>query len=133
MLGIFIIILLLLIGLNITTSMKNTSPLAGPAFPPMSKQENFLSARDAANDYRLLADVIPVTNPEDTVRYDITSDVCRQMDASEDLKLNGDYSQRTNNYKRTFPDSCSAPRHEMLLDFYSSDKQKPFQDGNMAC
>jgi hypothetical protein len=51
------------------------------------------------------------------------------IDASEDLMLEGSYAQRTNNYLRTFPDSCSAPRHEFLLDFYDSKKMKPIQDG----
>ena len=131
MLGIVIIILLLLIGLNITTGFQ-TKIAAPPALPVFTKQENFLSPRDHALDYRLLADVLPVTNPEEVARYDITSEACRLQDASEDMKLNGDYSQRTNNYLRKFPDSCSAPRHEMLLDFYVTDKQKPFQDGALC-
>lgn len=131
MLGIVIIILLLLIGLNITTGFL-TRVAAPAAVPVFSKQENFLSPRDQAADYRLLADVLPVEDPLAVARSDITSDVCRLMDASEDMKLNGDYSQRTNNYLRKFPDSCSAPRHEMLLDFYVTDKQKPFQDGALC-
>ena len=132
MLGIIVIILLLLIGLNITTGFV-TRVGAPPVLPVFSKQENFLDPHDQATDYRLLADVLPVDDPLTTARSDITSEVCRLMDASEDMKLNGDYSQRTNNYLRKFPDSCSAPRHEMLLDFYSSDKQKPIQDGNLTC
>ena len=117
--------------MNITTGFQ-TKIAAPPALPVFAKQENFLSPRDQALDYRLLADVLPLALPEEVARYDITSEVCRTLDASEDMKLNGDYSQRTNNYLRKFPDSCSAPRHEMLLDFYVSEKQKLIQDG-VAC
>ena len=111
---------------------SSSSTVSGPVLPPFMKQENFLDPKNQATDYRLLADFLPTANPEEMARSDITSERCRMVDASEDLMLEGSYAQRTNNYLRTFPDSCSAPRHEFLLDFYNSKKQKPIQDGAMV-
>ena len=48
----------------------------------------------------------------------ITSQICFAQDASEPLKPVHNYLQRTNNYKRDHPDSCSAPNHELIGTFY---------------
>jgi hypothetical protein len=134
MLGIFLLILLLLMGLSVLSWFTNYTPsVEGPALPAFTKQENFLSPQDQSADYRLLADTLPLENSMAKVRTDITSEACRLRDAALDLQLDGDYSQRTNNYPRKFPDSCSAPRHELLLNFYRSSDKKPFQAGVPLC
>jgi hypothetical protein len=133
MLGIFLLILLLLMGLSVLSWFTNYTPTGeGPQLPVFSKQENFLSPQDQSADYRLLADTLPLDNSMAKARTDITSEACRLRDAALDLQLDGDYSQRTNNYLRTFPDSCSAPRHEMLLNFYTTSDKKPFQAGTLC-
>jgi hypothetical protein len=135
MLPIFLLILLLIFGLNVLTWFTNYTPTlngpTAPVLPPIIKRENFASTEknQVDEDYRLLADVLPLEDSMATARSDITSEVCRLKDAALDLQLNGDYSQRTNNYPRKFPDSCSAPRHEMLLDFYTTSEKKPIQAG----
>jgi hypothetical protein len=48
-----------------------------------------------------------------------TSQVCYQTDAGEVLKKTRNYLQRTNNYPRKYPDSCSAPFHEFIGTFYA--------------
>lgn len=48
----------------------------------------------------------------------MTSEKCLRVDAGEILKPVGNYLQRTNNYKRTHPDDCSAPNHEFIGTFY---------------
>ena len=134
MLGIFLLILLLLMGLSVLSWLTNYTPVAeGPMLPAFTKQENFLSPQDQSADYRLLAGVFPLENSMAKARTDITSEACRLRDAALDLQLDGDYSQRTNNYPRKFPDSCSAPRHELLLNFYTSSDKKPFQAGVPLC
>jgi hypothetical protein len=38
------------------------------------------------------------------------------------------YAQRTNNYKHGYPDSCSAPNHDLVLDFYKENPHPaPYQ------
>jgi hypothetical protein len=138
MLPIFLLILVLIFGLNVLTWFTNYSPTlngpTAPAFPPITKQENFAcnTKNQVDEDYRLLADVLPLEDSKAVARTDITSEACRLKDAALDLQLNGDYSQRTNNYLRKFPDSCSAPRHEMLLDFYATSEKKPIQAGTLC-
>jgi len=139
MLPIFLLILILIFGLNVLTWFTNYTPTLNgpdaPSFPAITKQENFscTGKNQFDKDYRLLAGVLPLDDPMASVRTDITSEVCRLKDAALDLQLDGDYSQRTNNYPRKFPDSCSAPRHEFLLDFYTSSDKKPFQAGVPQC
>ena len=49
----------------------------------------------------------------------ITSQICYEQDQSEPLRPVHNYLQRTNNYKRLHPDSCSAPNHELIGTFYN--------------
>ena len=49
----------------------------------------------------------------------MTSEACYRSDKGEVLKKTRNYLQRTNNYPRTHPDSCSAPNHEFVGTFYS--------------
>jgi len=68
---------------------------------------------------KLLSDFVDVpTEQEAQAAWSkIPSQTCLASDQGEQLKPSG-YYQRTNNYKRTHPDDCSAPFHEMLGTFY---------------
>jgi hypothetical protein len=48
----------------------------------------------------------------------MTSERCFRRDMAEPLMVTGNYLQRTNNYKHSYPDSCSAPNHEFVGTFY---------------
>ncbi len=48
----------------------------------------------------------------------LTSERCYRSDMGEALKPTRNFLQRTNNYQRSHPDSCSAPNHEMIGTFY---------------
>ncbi len=48
----------------------------------------------------------------------LTSERCYRTDMGEVLKPTRNFLQRTNNYRRSHPDSCSAPNHEMIGTFY---------------
>jgi len=50
---------------------------------------------------------------------EMTSERCYRTDIGEALKPTRNYLQRTNNYMRTHPDSCSAPNHEFVGTFYT--------------
>jgi len=45
---------------------------------------------------------------------------CSETDFEWRTNQTGNYLQRTNNYKREFPDSCSAPLTELNLAFYKN-------------
>jgi hypothetical protein len=50
---------------------------------------------------------------------EMTSETCYRSDIGESLKKTRNYLQRTNNYQRSHPDSCSAPNHEFVGTFYT--------------
>jgi hypothetical protein len=69
-------------------------------------------------------DLLPNGKPEPRVAGGPTSQQCYQVDWARGLERAGSYAQRTNNYPRGYPDSCSAPYHELILNFY---KTKPME------
>jgi hypothetical protein len=57
-----------------------------------------------------------------TVKTGLTSydsQSCAGVDGARQLELGGQYVQRTNNYARTYPDNCSAPRSDFVGSVYS--------------
>ena len=69
-------------------------------------------------------DLLPGGKPEPRVAAGPTSQQCYEVDWARGLERAGSYAQRTNNYKHGYPDSCSAPNHDLILDFY---KEKPME------
>jgi len=70
---------------------------------------------------KLLSEFVPVQSDSnaDAAWAKIPSQTCLATDQGEQLRPSRSYYQRTNNYKRTHPDDCSAPFHEMLGTFYA--------------
>lgn len=46
---------------------------------------------------------------------------CAETDFEWRTNQTGNFLQRTNNYKREFPDNCTGPLHELTLAFYKPD------------
>jgi hypothetical protein len=44
---------------------------------------------------------------------------CAAGDHARQLELGGQYVQRTNNYRRSYPDNCSAPLSEFVTAMYA--------------
>jgi hypothetical protein len=68
-------------------------------------------------NYDLLNDIFP-SNIMNRVAKGPTSQKCYNVDYAPTLELSS-YAQRTNNYKHKIPDSCSAPNHDLILNFYN--------------
>ena len=66
----------------------------------------------------ILKDKIPITRPYNTFGT-LTQQKCYEQDGNRVPEKLGDYAQRTNNYKHTYPDSCSAPFKELVGSFYA--------------
>jgi len=136
MYAIFLLILILLLGLNVVTAMKNgylNSLVPLVVTVPATKTESFLNPQQADADYRLLTDMLPSSDPKGVIVTTNNSETCRLLDDSVSLQDASDYSQRTNNYKRDYPDSCSSPWHELTLNFYQTTSQKPIQATSTKC
>jgi len=66
------------------------------------------------SSYSILADVIPTKGTEGT----LTARSCYAGDFLAQSEKTGNYIQRTNNIRQARPDSCSAPRTELVNAFY---------------
>jgi len=54
----------------------------------------------------------------DTGLSRLTAASCYAQDRAVELQLGGQYAQRTNNYRRDYPDNCSAPRSDFVDAMY---------------
>lgn len=63
--------------------------------------------------------------PEPRVAGGPTAARCYKVDYAPELEI-GSYAQRTNNYLHKYPDSCSAPYRELILDFYKPEEARRF-------
>lgn len=70
--------------------------------------------------YHLLADEMSPPRVNETISC-VNSRSCYATDFERMVSKTGNYRQWTNNYKRGYPDSCSAPYQELVLNFYKAD------------
>ena len=68
--------------------------------------------------YHLLSDVLQ-NAPRDTIGC-LRAGCCDETDFESRTNLTGNYLQRTNNYKREYPDNCTGPLHEFTMSFYKT-------------
>lgn len=69
-----------------------------------------------SSSYSILADVIPMK--EKVAEGNLTAASCFASDFLAQSDKTGNYIQRTNNIRQARPDSCSAPRTELVNAFY---------------
>lgn len=87
-------------------------PVSGPA--PSSLNERI--------PYHLLQGVLKDAPKDNQDNSKLNSCACYGIDFQNRIQLTGNYVQRTNNYKRLNPDSCSAPFRELVNNFYEVQK-----------
>jgi len=68
--------------------------------------------------YHLLQGVLDNAAVDDQPNTAFNAQACYESDFANRIQLTGNYSQLTNNYRRKNPDSCSAPVHELVNNFY---------------
>ncbi len=123
--GIFILLLLLLIGV-LAHDVMSAPPVYRPA--PAFVREGFVDARDpmspsgpaprkvaAGEPYTLLD--MPTTN-QSVPHYGENALSCYAKTFMRKLERTGNYRQETNNYLPNYPDTCSSARGEFVLSFY---------------
>jgi hypothetical protein len=72
------------------------------------------------NPYHLLSDEMLPPRVTESISC-VNSRSCYATDFERMVSKTGTYRQMTNNYKRGYPDSCSAPYQELVLNFYKAD------------
>ena len=86
--------------------------------PRTKTRENFESSKGPDNiPEHLLKDVVQVPRPLNNFGS-LTQQQCYEQDGNRMVERVSDFTQRTNNYKHTYPDSCSAPFKELVGSFY---------------
>ena len=76
------------------------------------------SLTEPRKPYHLLPDLPPA--PRGSISC-LKASCCAETDFEWRTNLTGNFLQRTNNYKREFPDNCTGPRQELTLAFYKPD------------
>lgn len=71
--------------------------------------------------YHLLSDELSPPRMDESLSC-VNSRSCYATDFERMVSKTGNYRQLTNNYKRGYPDSCSSPFQELVLNFYKADK-----------
>lgn len=74
----------------------------------------------SSEPYHLLSDVLPPVSQGDESLSCVTSRSCFAADMEAQMAKTGNYRQWTNQYKRGYPDHCSAPRQELVLSMYQA-------------
>ena len=90
------------------TGTPETSDVSGPADATLNEPRK---------PYNLLQNLPPA--PRGSISC-LTARCCAETDFEVRTNQTGNFLQRTNNYKREFPDSCSAPLTELNLAFYNN-------------
>lgn len=96
------------------------SSLFVPQITPGGADERSALSPNGVSDNTKLLTVPSMSTREALENWGkMTSERCYRSDIGESLKLTRNYLQRTNNYQRSHPDSCSAPNHELIGTFYT--------------
>lgn len=70
--------------------------------------------------YHLLSNEMSPPRTNETISC-VNSRSCYATDFQRMVDKTGNYRQMTNNFKRGYPDSCSAPYQELVLNFYKAE------------
>jgi len=94
-------------------------PTANPAQDILDYLPNQPSPVDLQNTqpYHLLSDIMGEPRIKESVSC-VNSRSCYATNFERTIEKTGNYRQQTNNYKRKYPDSCSSPLQELVLNFY---------------
>ncbi len=98
--------------------IKKESPIM--AYPPDGPAPTDFSLRDP---YHLLSDEFAPPRTKETISC-VNSRSCYAVNFDRMIDKVGNYRQLTNNYQRGYPDSCSAPYQELVLNFYKAEPMK---------
>jgi len=123
---IILILLFVVVGLAAVNLLggKRFSRIEGFASPekaevqPIEERSKLSPDLNEEGPAHIIKDVLEVTRPYNTFGT-LTQQKCFEQDGNRVPEKLGDYTQRTNNYVHTYPDSCSAPYKELVGSFYA--------------
>lgn len=83
--------------------------------------------------YALLADEFKTDNLPPGSIGTVNSKSCFMKDFGRLIERTGNFKQMTNNFEHGYPDSCSAPYHELILDVYKDKGLRVYPEGPSDC
>jgi hypothetical protein len=85
---------------------------------PIQYKESFvtLEPAEANASYSLLNEVLPLNDVQTYGK--LNSQTCYDSSFTTRLERTGNYLQRTNNYRRKDPESCTSPNQEFVNAYY---------------
>lgn len=83
--------------------------------------------------YALLADEFKTDNLPPGSIGTTNAKSCFMTDFGRLIERTGNYKQMTNNFEHGYPDSCSAPYHELILDVYKDKGLRVYPQGPSDC
>jgi hypothetical protein len=89
-------------------------------YPPDTPSPADLSMKEP---YHLLGDEFTPPRKKESISC-VNSRSCYAVNFDRMIDKVSNYRQFTNNYQRGYPDSCSAPYQELVLNFYKADPMK---------
>ena len=105
---------------QVEEAFQNIGPSSGVTGKPETEYIDGpaeASLNQPRKPYNLLEQLPPA--PRGSISC-LTAGCCAETDFEQRTNKTGNFLQRTNNYKREFPDSCSAPLTELNLAFYKN-------------
>lgn len=105
---------------QVQEAFENIGPSAGVSGKPETEYIDGpapASLKEPRKPYNLL-EQLPAA-PRGSISC-LNASCCAETDFEWRTNLTGNFLQRTNNYKREFPDSCTAPLTELNLAFYKN-------------
>lgn len=99
-------------------AFANPAPLTKES-PEVEYPPNGPSPAEVYNEhpYHLLGDVMASPSDKETLSS-TNSRSCYAADFEQTVNKTGTYRQTTNNYKHTYPDSCTGWNQELTMNFY---------------
>ena len=88
---------------------------------PIRYKESFMNIEpsDLSASYSLLDGVLPLKDKQSDGR--LNSQSCYDASFTHRIERTGNYLQRTNNYRRKDPESCTTPFQEFVNAYYKVD------------
>ena len=83
--------------------------------------------------YALLADEFKTDNLPPGSIGTTNAKSCFMTDFGRLIERTGNFKQMTNNFEHGYPDSCSAPYHELILDVYKDKGLRVYPEGPSDC
>jgi hypothetical protein len=126
MCGWLYIVAVILVGLTLLYWMQMDQVSSRPLMPVSEAYVDYITALEGPDSFLPNAEAFP-EGPQVALKdfmkvktglTSMSAKSCMDEDKARQSEVGGQYVQRTNNYRRDYPDNCSASRSEFVGSVY---------------